>query len=200
MESDLDLIPRRDDEVASRRQVFFMPRSIFIAIASVATIFAAFLRGNYLLGVGAGIAYMFVVLGLILLVASARSRRMVSVYLVLALIAISILANPAWFNHDLQHFINDQATDRNVRADLYRLFDSDPAFQQLSVSTLHLKVVNFTIHGTLPTKSDFDRLRKLLENENLVPGPLHWNIYICDTGDYIEGLDYELFPRRTKPA
>ena len=46
---------------------------------------------------------------------------------------------------------------------LARLFDSDPAFGQIYVSTSHLKVVNVTIRGTLQNKSDFDRLRHVLE-------------------------------------
>ena len=179
-----------------------------ISVLTIALMIIAFSRGNYLLGIQVGIAYVLVVAGLLwLLLESFRRKGMVAVIQksVLSLLAIPIgfaLAFPASINPDVQHFVNKQATDRNVREELKRVFGSDSAFGDLSISTTHLKVVNVTICGSLPTRDHMKRLHESLVSDcpTLKLCPLHWDIRLHDTNEWLKGLDHELFPSAEKTA
>jgi hypothetical protein len=97
----------------------------------------------------------------------------------------------------MQVFINKQAEDRAARSELANVFASDAAFQNLSVSTVHLKVVNVTITGPLPRRGDLDRLReRIFRNCPAVHSrTLHWEIRIESSGERVDGLDSDLFPK-----
>lgn len=176
--------------------------SYCLALVAIAVVVCAFLRGNYLLGRMGGITYALVVGGLAVLFAQAFRRtgkvariQMIA-YAILAAPIGYVLAFPASINPDVQHFIDDQATDRKVRAELKCVFNADPAFDDLSVSTAHAKVVNVTIHGAVPTRNDLQRLRTQIAHKcpalNLCA--LHWNVRQRDTNEYLIGLDRDLFP------
>jgi hypothetical protein len=173
-----------------------------MALVIVALTVCAFLCGSYLLGSMGGITYTLVVGGLAFLFArsSRRSGKLARIQMVaVALLAAPIgyvLAFPASLNPDLQHFIDKQATDRSVRAELKSVLKSDPAFCELSISTAHAKIVNVTIHGALPTREDMQRLRKRIANEcpTLKLCALHWNVRQRGTNEHIHGLDRDLFP------
>jgi len=176
------------------------PKRLAIITGSTTLIIVAFLRGNHLLGIETGAVYALVATGILALLAQENSRWIVALIAMMSIPVAIVMAYPASFSPDLQHFIDKQATDRAVCESLYHVFDSDPAFADLSVSTVHLKVVNFTIHGALHTKADFERLRRLIVNDRLVRGPLHWDILLLDTGTKEAGLDRELFPDTKKSA
>ncbi len=69
------------------------------------------------------------------------------------------LAVPAALNPDVQVFIDKHATERAARRELVALFASDPAFAGLSVSAVHLKVLNLIIKGRLASEEASHRLR-----------------------------------------
>ncbi len=171
------------------------------AVVSIALVAAAYLRGNYLLGLACGIAYAFVTSALIWLFIQSFTRKgRVSWIQAIAILILSVpvgfaMAFPAAINSDVQHGIDDQATDRKVRAELKRVFASDAAFAKLSLSTVHLKVVNVTIRGPLRTRSDLERLRSRISSEcpTLELCPLHWDVELRDSGEGVDGLDRELF-------
>ena len=168
----------------------------------------AVLRGNYLFGLAGAITYSLLLAGLIWLFAQSFNRkgkaaRIQTIAVTILAVAIGYaLAVPATVNPDVQHFINKQATDRSVRGELKRVFESDPEFSDLSISTTHLKVVNVTIHGTLPTLDDVQRLRKRITNEcpTLELCPLHWNIRLRAMNEHVDGLDRDLFPLADETA
>lgn len=172
-----------------------------IALVGIALMTVAFLRGNYLLGFRCGIIYALVAAAIVWLFAQSFTRKgkasriqMISV-VILAVPVGYAMAFPATINSDVQYFIDDQATDRTVRAELKHVFESDAAFADLSISTTHLKVVNVAIYGALPTRDDFRRLRRRINNEcpTLELCPLHWDIRLRDTNEHIDGLDRDLF-------
>jgi hypothetical protein len=168
----------------------------------LALIAAAFLRGNHLLGFSVGVFYALVAGVFCWFCGQSYTREgrpsligMVGIAFIPLVIGF-VMAFPAAVNPDVQHFIDDQATDRNARAELKRVFSSDSAFRRLSISTIHLKVVNVTIYGALPSRRDLDRLRERVINEcpTLNLCPLHWDVTLRDTNEEIDGLDCELFP------
>jgi len=167
----------------------------------LALIAAAFLRGNHLLGFSVGIFYALVAGVFCWFCGQSYMREgrpsltgMVAMAFILLVIGF-VMAFPAAVDPDVQHFIDDQATDRNARAELKHVFGSDPAFRRLSISTIHLKVVNVTICGALPSRRDLDRLRErvIRECRTLKLCPLHWDVTLRDTNEVIHGLDRELF-------
>ena len=173
----------------------------------LALIAAAFLRGNHLLGFSVGIFYALVAGVFCWFCGQSYMREgrltltgMVAMAFILLVIGF-VMAFPAAVNPDVQHFIDDQATDRTARAELKRVFGSDPAFRRLSISTIHLKVVNVTIYGALPSRRDLDRLRERVINEcrTLKLCPLHWDVTLRDTNEVIHGLDRELFSPAKDP-
>jgi hypothetical protein len=176
-----------------------------VSVLAIALMTVAFLRGNHLLGFDVGIAYVLVVAVLLWLLGESFRRKgvaaiiqMIAVTMIAILIGFA-LAFPASINPDVQHFINKHTTDRSVRKELRHVFNSDSAFGDLSVSTTHLKVVNVTIHGSLPTRDEMKRLRERLITDcpTLKLCPLHWDIRLRDTNERVDGLDSALFPSAT---
>jgi hypothetical protein len=145
---------------------------------------AAYLRGNYLLGAGVGLVYVLITLGLLYLAARARtpagrwSAPEASLVAALAILLGYVMAFPASLSPDLQHFIDKQAADRAARAELAAVFASDPAFKGLWVSSVHLKVINLTIHGPLPGWADLGRLQSRVAEECPTAGEcvLQWEV------------------------
>jgi hypothetical protein len=181
-------------------------RLLFAAVG-VAVVMAAFLRGNYLLGLGCGIVYAAIALALLWLLARARTpagdvsvARVVFVML-FALPVGYALAFPASLNPAVQVFIDKQATDRRARAELAAVFASDAAYRDLSVSSVHLKVVNITVRGSMASRSDLQRLRSRIGGECPALGEcfLHWDVVLRDTGERVSGLDRDLF-QEAEPA
>src|SRR5437764_2100047 len=129
-----------------------------LAVLGAAVVVAAYLRGDYLLGWDCGLVYAGIAAGLLSLLArSLVLTERPSPLRAAAIAALSLplpyaLAYPASINPGVQHFIDKQATDRAARAELAAVFASDPAYRDLSVSTVHVKVVNVTIRGSLPSR------------------------------------------------
>ena len=146
-------------------------------------VLAAYNRGVYLFG--AGIPYAFVALLVAFLFVRTLWRtplpRVQLCLLTLFAIPVSVaFAFPALINPDYQHFIDQQATDRQARQELATLFASDPALSNLSVSTAQLKVVNVTIQGSVPTESDLARLQSRVQDECEFPKQcfIHWEVEV----------------------
>ncbi len=171
------------------------PRLVLATIASVALCVAAFLRGNYLLGPGCGCAYAAVSLGFLFLLAGSRTAVRAAVVTVLSLAAGLVMAWPASINPDVQHGIDKQAVDRVARTELAAVFGSDEAYRDLAISSVHLKVVNITVRGSLGTRSDLYRLQSQIAAECPTLGTcvLHWEVTLRDSGQRVNGLDRDLF-------
>ncbi|MBX7104589.1 MAG: hypothetical protein K1X57_10945 [Gemmataceae bacterium] len=174
--------------------------ALFAALGVVAVV-AAFLRGSYLLGSGCGVVYAAIATSLMWMLARARTPAgSISVARVVFILLFALpvgyaMAFPASINPDVQVFIDKQATDRRARAELAAVFASDPAYRDLSVSSVHLKVVNITVHGSLGTRADLQRLRSQIAPPCRAAGVgfLHWDVSLRDTGEQVSGLDRDLF-------
>lgn len=171
---------------------------MFLVVSFISFVLAAYSRGNFLLGRGTGIVYAFVATLIVVLFIRALAQSPVSklrlVCLILFALVVSIaFAFPALLNSDIQHFINKQTADRTARAELSRVFGADAAFRDLSVSTIHLKAVNVTIHGEVPMKTDLDRLRsQVLDHCSFVDKcGLNWRIRVRDESQTYTGQDRE---------
>jgi hypothetical protein len=177
---------------------------ILFAVAGGALCAVAYARGNYLLGPRCGVTYAAVALGLLWLLAGSRtpagklSLVRIAWVTARALPAAFVMAWPASINPDVQHFINKWAVDRAARAELATVFASDPAYRDLSVSTVHLKVVNVTVRGSLDTRRDLDRLRAQIIRDcpTVDRCVLHWDVTLRDSGERIDETDRELFGDR----
>jgi hypothetical protein len=171
------------------------------AAVGVVLVTVAFLRGNYLLGLDYGVACVVVTGGLLWffarssVLADKPSPVWAAVIAALSIPVGIVLAFPAWINPDVQYFINDQATDRAARAELSAVFASDPAYRDLSISTVHLKGLNVTIHGSLTDRSDLDRLRARIAGEcaDVHRRSLHWDVRLRNPPQRVDGVDSELF-------
>lgn len=177
-------------------------RTVRWSVLAITAIVVAFLRGNHLFGVTVGVVYAAVAAGLLWLLARAlRSTGSVSAWRVrlVTLFALPVafaMAFPASINERVQFVIDDQATDRQVRSELAEVFASDPAYSDLSVSSEHKKVIRITVHGTLGTRADLERLRPLATKACSIDlrCDLVWDVFLRDTGERIDGSNQELFP------
>jgi hypothetical protein len=178
-------------------------RLLFLAIAVVGAV-AIFLRGNYLLGSQYGSICAAVMLALVWLLARAldveesASRLRLVLVLLIGIAASFSLAFPASVNGHVQHLIEMQAIDRQAHRELLALFGSEPAFRDLTVSSAQLKGLSVTIHGSVPARNDFDRLRSRLSDEcPIVEGCfLQWDIVLRDSQVRIDGTER---PKSAKP-
>lgn len=106
------------------------------------------------------------------------------------------MAWPASINPDVRHVIDMQASDRAARAELAAVFASDKVYSDLSVSSVHRRVVNITVRGSLGTRFELDRLRSRIARE--CPGlgkcSLQWDVTFQDSGQPVSGLDRDVFP------
>jgi hypothetical protein len=174
---------------------------IAFATFSVALVAVAFLRGNYLLGLDYGVAYVVVIGGLLWFVARSSvladkpSPIWAAVLTALSMPISVVMAFPASVNPEVQYEINAQSADRAARAELATVFASDPAYRGLSISTVHLKGLNVTIHGSLKDRADLDRLRGRIAGEcaDVHRRSLHWDVTLRNPAQRVEGVDSELF-------
>lgn len=175
-------------------------RAVF-AVVVVSAIIGAFLRGNYLFGLGRGIVYACLASTLVwLLVRSRTSTGRVSAVRTGLVVAFALpvayaMAFPASVSPGMQSFIDAQARDRQLRAELTAVFASDPAFRDLRVSSVHRKVINVTVWGSLGTRADLDRLRVRIASECPVLSScvLHWDVSLRDAQERLSGLDRAVF-------
>lgn len=79
--------------------------------------------------------------------------------------------------------------------ELATLFANDSTFREIGVSTTHLKVVNVEIHGSVPTKSDLERLRsQVLGQCQFVDHCfVHWHVHVRENSTTYTGLGDEEF-------
>ena len=178
---------------------------MLIAVFFVAFILAAYCRGNYLLGQGVGITYSIVATMISILlfrtIFQSPLPRIRLIALVLFTIPVSLaFAFPAFVNPNVQHFVNKEALDRNARSELATLFDANPAFRDLGVTTTHLKVVNIEIHGAVSTKSELDQLRSQVLNQCQFAGHcfVHYRIHVRENSTTYTALgdgDFEATSR-----
>ena len=178
---------------------------LLFGLAAAAVAVAAFLRGNYLLGLGWGILYGCITLALFSLLARSRTpagsvARWGSWWL---LPCRRVCDGVPGVHQPGRADLHQQAGDRPRGAgELAGVFASDPAYRDLSVSSVHVKVVNIRVHGSLGTRSDLDRLRSRIAEEcpalRRVPPPLgRYSPGLRATADRVRP---GCVPRGTRPA
>ena len=173
--------------------------ALYVA-AGASAVVAVFLRGNYLLGFGCGAVYVVIALAILWLLARSRTPTGgVSVMRAGFVVAFALpvgyaMAFPASINPDVQLFIDDQATDRRVRAQLAAVFASDPVYHDLSVSSVHRKGIIITVRGSLRTRTDLEQLRSRLAEEcpTFCECSLHWDVYLRDAEEPVSVPDRDL--------
>ncbi|WP_145391139.1 hypothetical protein [Stieleria neptunia] len=69
------------------------------------------------------------------------------------------------------------------------ILGSDDAFSGLAVIVTRVKTVNFKIYGTIPSRSDLDRLHRRLKEELDTYLSLHWDVRLQGSLETIVGLD-----------
>lgn len=84
------------------------PKRLALITGSITLVIVAFLRGYYLLGIETGAAYALVAAGILALLTQENSRWIVALLAVLSIPVAIVMAYPAWFSPDLQHFIDKQ--------------------------------------------------------------------------------------------
>lgn len=159
-------------------------RSYLWGLAATVAVGIAFLRGSYFLGAEVGGCYALLTAGVLWLLAS-WSRHDGEFHRKRAVLGVAFaspiafaLAFPAVINSDVQHFIDLQATDRAVTAEIRRVLRSDPAYAGLSVSTERRKVINVTVRGQVHRMADAGLLKNRVRSEcpTLDQCSLHWEI------------------------
>jgi len=144
----------------------FTLTTLLLGVFLFSLVLAAFCRGDYLLGRGHGILFAICAALVSILVLRASCQSPLPKFRLMFLAALSIYMSlaftfPSYLNSDLRHFVVTHAVDRQVRGELATLFASDPAFHDLRVSTVRFKILSVQIHGSVPSKTDLDRLRSL---------------------------------------
>jgi len=132
-------------------------------IGSTAIMLVLFFRGQHLLGQSTGILYATIVFAIALigyrnLYVQAPSSIVIVLYSIFATVSVAIMFSPATFSPDVQRFIDKQATDRNVRAELTTLIGANTDYTDIVIETKHLKVVFVSISGTVPSRPAIDQL------------------------------------------
>lgn len=182
-------------------QLRFTIRTMLAAVFFVCYILAAFVRGRYLLGTGAGLLYAFVAILVSFLFVRTLSQSPVPRprlwLLVMFAVPVSLaFAFPHYLKWDVQYLVDIQTTDRNARRELAALFASDPAFSDLGASTTYRKVICVEISGELPARADLNRLHDRLAGEcpTLNHCGLSWTVQIREARERVNGSDGEVFP------
>ena len=176
---------------------------LLFAAAGAPVVVAAFLRGNYLLGLVCGAVYAVIAVAILWLLARSRIPAggvsvMRAVFVVTFALPIGYaLAFPASINPDVQSFVDNH----RARAELADVLESAPVYRGLSVSPRPPKEVYITVHGSLGTRGEFEQLRSRLGEECPTLGEcgLDWDVYLRDARETVSGLDDELF-EDAKPA
>lgn len=168
------------------------------AIFSFALVATAFLWGNYLLGFIYGVGYGILAAALLYILAQLlvfkKKPLLIPLVLVIVLSVMAgyLMVRPTAFSPDLQYLIDIQASDRKVRRELTTVLASDPAFSDLSISTMQTKWVNVTIHGLLKDIATFHRLRGRIVSECPEVDQwsiLDWDVQLREERQRISGRD-----------
>lgn len=157
----------------------------------------AYARGDYLLGWDVGIAYALVAVAVALCVVSAGLRRPTAPWpfafaIAGAVVVGLVLFYPASVNSDVDIFIQKQADDRSVRSELYALFESDPQYSGLSLTTWHAKVVVATVSGVVQDLDVVDELATHLKvvSKHHPMVVVDWELTCRDSGRTIDTSDW----------
>jgi hypothetical protein len=177
------------------------PRRFFVPGLYGLAAIGAFVRGDYLLGTGAGVVFSLIASGVIFLVHRAF-RATGSFYLFRRAIVLlfaggvfSVLAAPAWFNPDFGVLAELHQTERTARSQLSRVFSGDPRFAALGFRCDCRKCVVVTVHGRIGTQSDLLDLRNRIfaACPTVSSGWLFWKVTVEQPVSKYDGWDRELF-------
>jgi len=147
------------------------PRSpLLLLLFAVGFAIMIFARGAWLFGSSIGVVYAIVALftaglfGQALLNSADSGSQVVSRGVFLIFVSF-VLTFPSIVNPQVQHFIDLQATDRRIRAELSKAIDADPAFRHVVIETQKRKCVCVEISGSVSSHDDYDRLRSQVSSK-----------------------------------
>ena len=175
----------------------FSARRVVRSCVAAGLAIAAFARGKYLLGWDAGVVYAVVSIGFIVPLMRAEQgprpalwQRTFSV--ISAVVVGVVIFFPTLVISDVEIFVQKQATDRAVRADLQTLFTSNPQYSELSVTTQHLKTVVVMVFGTVENCDLIDNLAGDLKtvSQRQALAVVQWEVTCRDTNATISSNDY----------
>jgi len=180
-----------------------LARRFLLATVALLAVAVAFLRGDYLFGVGWGIAYAAMSIALIWLLTRRRSSSSrgsfarVTFTTLLAMAATYAMAFPASISPSLHRIIDEHTTVRRARKELAAVFASDDAYSDLSMSSSNRKVIAITVHGSL-SSADLERVRSRIRAECPVFERrravwLVWDVFVKDFGWRRRGHDEQWF-------
>ncbi|MDP7018940.1 MAG: hypothetical protein QGG36_24295, partial [Pirellulaceae bacterium] len=184
-----------------KKRVQLSLRSAFAIVTSIACVTAAYARGQYLLGHGAGLSFGVMLLLLCVYALRLRSTRILgrTTFVMVSILVLLALIRPTYLSPNIQYAMDMQSDDRNARAELGRVFDSDPQFSELHASTKHLYQVHVQVAGTIPTRRDLERLRSRVFAEcGFVDRcGVHWRVHVIDESMVFDGFgEKELTARK----
>ncbi|MBL8810033.1 MAG: hypothetical protein JNM43_07655 [Planctomycetaceae bacterium] len=148
---------------------------------------AAYARGSWLFGSAIAVVYAVVslftvgLLGLAILNAGETGSQVVSRGVFVFFVSF-VLAFPALINPQVQHLIDLQTTDRQIRSELSNILNSDPAFQSVIIATLKRKCVCVELSGSVPSADVYDRLRSQISSQcpTVANVLIDWDVVISD--------------------
>ena len=182
----------------------FSTTQMLIAIACICLVLGAFVRGHYLLGSFAGVAFALLAPGtlfvLIRVVSTQRKYHILRVVVVsaFALGVFAILAMPAQFSRDLGYFIDGHQIERTTRSQLNSIFSNDSRFAKLKFDCGYRKCIVVSVDGTIQSENDLLELRdQILEQCPSVSSRwLYWRLNIAETGAVHDDCDLTIFRER----
>lgn len=174
---------------------------MFIVITFTCLVLGVFIRGNYLLGFGAGNLFALLAAGTLFVVWRVFSlhrkfqvlRRFVAI--VFAVSILTFLAFPAYFSPGLARVIENHDDVRVTRPQLADILSGDPRFSKLHYVFDFRRSVDVEICGRIKSESDLLALREEVFRHcpKISTGRLFWKLSIEESGTKHQGWDRDIF-------
>ena len=163
-----------------------------LLLLCIVLIVAAFLRGNYLAGLFAGVLWAVFALLVSLAIFDVQSySKGMAIWgrfvLVLVTIPIAYILVFRLEQDPVLTVLN------NVSNEVSAIIASDSRFSDLGVSTVKTKTINVRINGSVEERIDLDEFRNRVKKEIQQPHIMVWNVTDRNTRAIYEGSDSEVF-------
>lgn len=174
---------------------------MLVAIASACLVIGAFLRGHFLLGIVAGVAFALIASATIfVLIRVAFTKRKfhklrIAFASILSLGVFSILSMLDRFNSDLTSIIEGHQLQRTACSNLNSIFSSDSRFADLDFECGYRKCIIVTVDGSIQSQADLLELRDQIFERcpELSSRWLFWRLKIAEAGIVYNDCDLTIF-------
>jgi hypothetical protein len=179
----------------------FSVTQMLIGVGCFGLVLGAFTRGNYLMGISAGIAFVSLALAtifvLIRVVPTKRRFNGSRVVLasIFALFVVAFLTMPAQFSVHFHHVSNRHQIERTTWSQLNSILSNDPRFAKLKFDFSRAKGFFVTVEGSIQSENDLLELRnQILERcPHISRRFLFWRLNIVETGVMHDASDLKFF-------